>query len=71
MQIVGSADIKIQIKPKSEEVVPKTEPVVVYRGLNNQIHNTSWSRPRISDVIDSLDGNMFFSNIGLFLVIFK
>ena len=39
--------------------------VVDYRGLNKQIEKTSWPLPRIGDVIDSLDGNCFFSNIDL------
>ena len=39
--------------------------VVDYRGLNKQIEKTSWPLPRINDVIDSLDGNFFFSNIDL------
>ena len=39
--------------------------VVDYRGLNKQIEKTSWPLPRINDVIDSLDGNYFFSNIDL------
>ena len=39
--------------------------VVDYRGLNKQIEKTSWPLPRINDVIDSLDGNCFFSNIDL------
>ena len=34
--------------------------VVDYRGLNKQIEKTCWPLPRISDVIDSLEGNMFF-----------
>ena len=36
--------------------------VVDYRGLNKQIEKTSWPLPRINDVIDSLDGNCYFSN---------
>ena len=39
--------------------------VVDYRGLNKQIEKTSWPLPRINDVIDSLDGNIYFSNIDL------
>ena len=39
--------------------------VVDYRGLNKQIEKTSWPLPRINDVIDSLDGNCFFSSIDL------
>ena len=39
--------------------------VVDYRGLNKQIEKTSWGLPRINDVIDSLDGNCYFSNIDL------
>ena len=39
--------------------------VVGYRGLNKQIEKTSWPLPRISDVIDSLDGNCYISNIDL------
>ena len=35
--------------------------VVDYRGLNEQIEKTSWPLPRINDVIDSLDGNCYFS----------
>ena len=39
--------------------------VVDYRSLNKQIEKTSWPLPRINDVIDSLDGNCYFSNIDL------
>ena len=39
--------------------------VVDYRGLNKQIDKTSWPLPRINDVIDSRDGNCYFSNIDL------
>ena len=39
--------------------------VVDYRGLNKHIEKTSWPLPRINDVIDSLDGNCYFSNIDL------
>ena len=39
--------------------------VVDYRGLNKQIEKTFWPFPRISDVIGSLEGNMFFSSIDL------
>ena len=39
--------------------------VVDYRGLNKQIEKTSWPLPRINDIIDSLDGNIYFSNIDL------
>ena len=39
--------------------------VVDYRGLNKQIEKTSWPLPRINDVIDSLDGNCYISNIDL------
>ena len=39
--------------------------VVDYRGLNKQIEKTSWPLPRINDVIESMDGNCFFSNIDL------
>ena len=39
--------------------------VVDYRGLNKQIEKTCLALPRISDVIDSLEGNMFFSSIDL------
>ena len=39
--------------------------VVDYRGLNKQIEKTSWPLPTINDVIDSLDGNCYFSNIDL------
>ena len=35
------------------------------RGLNKQIEKTSWPLPRINDVIDSLDGNCYFSKIDL------
>ena len=35
--------------------------VVDYRGLNKKIEKTSWPLPRINDVIDSLDGNCYFS----------
>ena len=37
---------------------------IEYRGLNNQIEQTSWPLPRISDVIDSYC-KMFFCNIDL------
>ena len=36
---------------------------VDYRGLNKQIEKTCWPLPRINEVIDSLEGNMYFSNI--------
>ena len=39
--------------------------VVDYRGLNKQIEKTCWPLPRINDVIDSFEGNMFFSSIDL------
>ena len=39
--------------------------VVDYRGRNNQIEKTCWPLPRINEVIDSLEGNMYFSNIDL------
>ena len=39
--------------------------VVDYRGLHKQIEKTCWSLPRINEVIDSLEGNMYFSNIDL------
>ena len=39
--------------------------VVEYRGLNSQLEKTSWSLPRISYVIGSLDGYMLFFNIDL------
>ena len=39
--------------------------VVDYRGLNKQVEKTCWPLPRINDVIDSLEGNMFFSSIEL------
>ena len=39
--------------------------VVDYRGLNKQNEKTSWPLPRINDVIDSLDRNIYFSNIDL------
>ena len=39
--------------------------VVDYRGLNKQIEKTCWPLPRINEVIDSLEGNMYFSNIDL------
>ena len=38
---------------------------VDYRGLNKQFEKTSWPLPRINDVIDSMDGNIFFSKIDL------
>ena len=38
--------------------------VVDYRGLDKQI-KTSWPIQRINEVIDSLEGNMHFSNIDL------
>ena len=37
--------------------------VVDYRGLNEQIEKTCWPLPGINDVIDSFEGNMFFSSI--------
>ena len=37
--------------------------VVDYSGLNKQIDKTCWPSPRINEVIDSLEGNMYFSNI--------
>ena len=40
-------------------------PVVNYRVLNKQIEKTSWPLPRIHDVIDSLEANVYFSNIDL------
>ena len=39
--------------------------VVDYRGLNKQIEKTCWPLPRINEVIDSLEGNLYFSNIDL------
>ena len=39
--------------------------VVDYRGLNKQTEKTCLPLPRIDEVIDSLEGNMFFSNIVL------
>ena len=39
--------------------------VVDYRGLNKQIEKTIWPLPRMNNVIDSLDGNCYFSNIDL------
>ena len=39
--------------------------VVDYRGQNKQIEKTCWPLPRINEVIDSLEGNMYFSNIDL------
>ena len=39
--------------------------VVDYRGLNKQIEKTCWPVPQINEVIDSLEGNMYFSNIDL------
>ena len=39
--------------------------VVDYRGLNKRIEKTSWPLPRLNDIIDSLDGNCYFSNIDL------
>ena len=39
--------------------------VVDYRSLNKQIEKTCWPLPRIDNVIDSLEGNMYFSNIDL------
>ena len=38
---------------------------VDYRGLNKQIEKTCWPLPRINELIDSMEGNMYFSNIGL------
>ena len=45
--------------------------VVDYRGLNKQIEKTCWPLPRINEVIDSLEGNMYFSNIDLLLGYFQ
>ena len=45
--------------------------VVDYRGLNKQIVKTYWPLPRINEVIDSLEGNMYFSNIDLLLGYFQ
>ena len=39
--------------------------VVDYRGLNKEIKKTCWLLPRINENIDSLEGNMYFSNINL------
>ena len=39
--------------------------VVNYRGLNKQTEKTCWPLPRINEVIKSLEGNMYFSNIDL------
>ena len=39
--------------------------IVDYRGLNKQIEKTCWLLSRINEVIDSLEGNMYFSNIDL------
>ena len=39
--------------------------VVNYRGLNKQIEKTCWPLPRINEVIDSMERNMYFSNIDL------
>ena len=39
--------------------------VVYYRGLKKKIEKTSWPLPRTNDVIGSLDGNCYFSNIDL------
>ena len=39
--------------------------VLDYRGLNKQIEKTSWPLPGKNDVIDSLDGNCYFSNMDL------
>ena len=33
--------------------------VVDYRGLNQEIEKTCWPLPRINDVIDSVEGNIF------------
>ena len=38
--------------------------VVDYRGLNKQIEKTCLPQPKINDVIDSFELNMFFSTIG-------
>ena len=50
-------------------LVPKNDGtyrlVVDYRGLNKQIEKTCWPLPRFNEVIDSLEGNMYFSNIDL------
>ena len=39
--------------------------VVDYRGLKKQIEETCWPFPQINEVIDSLEGNMYFLNIDL------
>ena len=39
--------------------------VVDYRGLNKQIEKTCWLLPRNKEVIDSMEGNTYFSNIDL------
>ena len=39
--------------------------VVDYRSLSKQIEKTCWPLPRITVVIDSLAGNMYFLNIDL------
>ena len=41
------------------------------RGLNNQFEKTSWPLPDISDIIDSLNRNMFFFEIDLASVFFR
>ena len=45
--------------------------VVDYRGLNKQIEKTCWSLTRINEVFESLEGNMYFSNIDLLLGCFQ
>ena len=39
--------------------------VLDYRGLNKQIEKTCWPLLGINEIIDSLEGNMYFSNIDL------
>ena len=39
--------------------------VVDNRGLNKQIEKTCWPLPQIIEIINSLEGNLYFSNIDL------
>ena len=40
--------------------------VIDYRKLNAQTVKTSWPLPRISDILNNLEGNVFFSSLDLF-----
>ena len=39
--------------------------VIDYRGLNKNVQKTSWPLPRIADVLDALEGNIYFTSIDL------